>query len=43
MDGGEKGRDGEIFRRNEEVSKRRGEMSNSKFFCAARVISTRRM
>jgi hypothetical protein len=30
IDGGEKGREGGIFRRNEEVSKRRGELSNSK-------------
>jgi len=38
MDGREKGRDGEIFRSSEEVSKRRGEMSNSESSFAARVI-----
>jgi hypothetical protein len=32
IDGGEKGRDRKIFRKNEEVSKRRGEFSNSKHF-----------
>jgi hypothetical protein len=32
IDGGEKGRDGEILRRKEEVSKRRGKLSNSKLF-----------
>jgi hypothetical protein len=30
--GGGKGKDGERFRRNEEVSNRLGEFSNSKFF-----------
>jgi hypothetical protein len=28
----EKGRDGEKFRRNEEVSKRQGELNNNKLF-----------
>jgi hypothetical protein len=28
----EKGRDGEKYRRNEEVSERRGELSNSRLF-----------
>jgi hypothetical protein len=32
IDGGEKGRDEEIFTRNEEVSKRRDELSNRKLF-----------
>jgi hypothetical protein len=30
IDGGEKGRDGEIFRINEEVFKRRDDLSNRK-------------
>ena len=38
IDGGEKERDEERFRSNEEVSKRRGELSNSKSSCAARMI-----
>ena len=34
IDGGEKWRDGEFFRRNEAVSKRLGELSISKCVCA---------
>src|SRR6266849_11033533 len=32
INGGEKGKDGERFRSNEEVTKRRGELSNGKLF-----------
>jgi hypothetical protein len=43
IDGREKGRDGEIFRGNEEVSKGRGELSNSKLSLHGKSDILRRM
>ena len=38
IDGGEEGRDGETFRINEKVSRRRGDRATASSFCVARVI-----